>query len=192
MDVIVKNSRGMLLIPVKSRLLSERKVFIDGEITTVIANEFMHVLMHLIQEDPEAPVSIYIDSPGGSVQAGLTMYDLIKGLEMTVDIYCTGMAASMAAILLAGGQKGHRFILPHAKIMIHEPLIAGGVGGSATSIQKTAESIMETKRLTVDLMSADTGKSRKEVEEAIAFDNYMNAHEAVKFGIADAIVKSVF
>lgn len=192
MDVIVKNSRGMLLIPIKSRLLSQRKVFIEGEITTVMANEFMHVLMHLIQEDPEAPVSIYIDSPGGSVQAGLTMYDLIKGLEMTVDIYCTGMAASMAAILLAGGQKGHRFILPHAKIMIHEPLIAGGVGGSATSIQKTAESIMETKRLTVDLMSADTGKSRKEVEEAIAFDNYMNAHEAVKFGIADAIVKSVF
>lgn len=192
MDVIVRNSRGMLLIPVKSRLLSERKVFIEGEITTAAANEFMHVLMHLTQEDPAAPVSVYIDSPGGSVQAGLMMYDLLKGLKLTVNIYCTGMAASMAAILLAGGQKGHRFVLPHAKIMIHEPLIAGGVGGSATSIQKTAESIMETKRLTVDLMSADTGKSRKEVEEAIAFDNYMNAHEAVKFGIADAIVKSVF
>lgn len=192
MDVIVKNSRGMLLIPIKSLLLSQRKVFIEGEITTVIANEFMQVLMHLMQEDPEAPVSIYIDSPGGSVQAGLAMYDFIKGLEMTVDIYCTGMAASMAAILLAGGQKGHRFILPHAKIMIHEPLIAGGVGGSATSIQKTAESIMETKRLTVDLMSSDTGKSVQEVEKAIAFDNYMNAQEAVAFGIADAVVKSVF
>ena len=192
MEIIVRNSRGMSLIPVKSQLLSERKVFIEGEITDDMANEFMQVLMYLMREDGEAPISIYIDSPGGAVQAGLKMYDLIRALEVEVNLYCTGMAASMAAILLAGGQKGRRFILPHAKVMIHEPLIAGGVGGSATSIQKTAESIMETKRLTVDQMSADTGKSRKEVEEAVAFDNYMNAQEAVAFGIVDAVVTSVF
>ena len=127
MEIIVRNSRGMSLIPVKSQLLSERKVFIEGEITDDMANEFMQVLMYLMREDGEAPISIYIDSPGGAVQAGLKMYDLIRALEVEVNLYCTGMAASMAAILLAGGHlyvyllKGRRFILPHAKVMIHEP-----------------------------------------------------------------------
>lgn len=193
MDVMMSNSRGTLIIPVKTKLLTEHRiVFIEDEITSASADEFKHTIMYLMYEDPEKPISIHIDSHGGSVHAGLMIYDIIKGLDVEVNLYCTGTAASMAAIIFAGGKKGHRFILPHSKVMIHEPLIAGGVGGSATSIQKTAESIMETKRITVELLSADTGKTKEEIEKAVSFDNFMNANEAIEFGIADEIVKSVF
>lgn len=106
-------------------------------------------------------------------------------------MHCIGLAASMAAIILAGGNNGHRGLLVHSKIMIHEPLIAGGVGGSATSIKRTAESIMETKKLSVQLLAADIGKNEEEVEKAIAFDNYMNADEALCFGLVDYIETSI-
>ena len=193
MDVLVSNSRGTLVVPIKTKLLKEnRTVFIENEITSLSADEFKHSIMYLIYEDAEKPINIHIDSPGGSVQAGLMIYDIIKGLSVDVNVYCTGIAASMAAIIFAGAEKGHRFILPHSKVMIHEPLISGGVGGSATSIQKTAESIMETKRIAVELLSEDTGKSKEEIEKAISFDNFMNAQEAIKFGIADKIVYTVF
>ena len=193
MDVLVSNSRGTLVVPIKTKLLKEnRTVFIENEITSLSADEFKHTIMYLIYEDAEKPINIHIDSPGGSVQAGLMIYDIIKGLSVDVNVYCTGIAASMAAIIFAGAEKGHRFILPHSKVMIHEPLIYGGVGGSATSIQKTAESIMETKRIAVELLSEDTGKSKEEIEKAISFDNFMNAQEAIKFGIADKIVYTVF
>lgn len=193
MDVLVSNSRGTLVVPIKTKLLIEnRTVFIENEITSLSADEFKHTIMYLIYEDAEKPINIHIDSPGGSVQAGLMIYDIIKGLSVDVNVYCTGIAASMAAIIFAGAEKGHRFILPHSKVMIHEPLISGGVGGSATSIQKTAESIMETKRIAVELLSEDTGKSKEEIEKAISFDNFMNAQEAIKFGIADKIVYTVF
>ena len=192
MDVLVSNSRGTLVVPIKTKLLKEnRTVFIENEITSLSADEFKHTIMYLIYEDAEKPINIHIDSPGGSVQAGLMIYDIIKGLSVDVNVYCTGIAASMAAIIFAGAEKGHRFILPHSKVMIHEPLISGGVGGSATSIQKTAESIMETKRIAVELLSEDTGKSKEEIEKAISFDNFMNAQEAIKFGIADKIVYTV-
>ena len=193
MDVLVSNSRGTLVVPIKTKLLKEnRTVFIENEITSLSADEFKHTIMYLIYEGAEKPINIHIDSPGGSVQAGLMIYDIIKGLSVDVNVYCTGIAASMAAIIFAGAEKGHRFILPHSKVMIHEPLISGGVGGSATSIQKTAESIMETKRIAVELLSEDTGKSKEEIEKAISFDNFMNAQEAIKFGIADKIVYTVF
>lgn len=193
MDVLVSNSRGTLVVPIKTKLLKEnRTVFIENEITSLSADEFKHTIMYLIYEDAEKPINIHIDSPGGSVQAGLMIYDIIKGLSVDVNVYCTGIAASMAAIIFAGAEKGHRFILPHSKVMIHEPLISGGVGGSATSIQKTAESIMKTKRIAVELLSEDTGKSKEEIEKAISFDNFMNAQEAIKFGIADKIVYTVF
>lgn len=193
MDVLVSNSRGTLVVPIKTKLLKEnRTVFIENEITSLSADEFKHTIMYLIYEDAEKPINIHIDSLGGSVQAGLMIYDIIKGLSVDVNVYCTGIAASMAAIIFAGAEKGHRFILPHSKVMIHEPLISGGVGGSVTSIQKTAESIMETKRIAVELLSEDTGKSKEEIEKAISFDNFMNAQEAIKFGIADKIVYTVF
>lgn len=187
-----RTAAGSNWIPVESFLLTERKVFLHGEIDSNMADTFVQVLLYLTRDQTDDEITIYIDSPGGEVTAGLLIYDTLKALPAKYRIICTGMAASMAAILLAAGPKGRRYILPHSRVMIHEPLIQGGTGGSATSIQKTAESIMETKRLTARLLAADTGKSLAEVEEAISFDNYMNAEEALAFGIVDEVLPSVF
>lgn len=191
MNTIIKSSNGISLAPIESRLLSDRKLFIEGEITSPSACEFVRAIMLLIKEDANKPIDIYINSPGGEVNAGLLIYDALKGVKTEINLHCIGMAASMAAIILAGGKKGHRFILRHSRTMIHEPLISGGVGGSATSIKRTAESIMETKRISVDLLASDTGKTRKEVEAAISFDNYMNAEESIAFGLCDTIETSI-
>lgn len=187
MNTIVKSSHGITLVPVTSKLLAERKIFIEDEITSASACDIVRSLMLLVKEDPNKPIDIYINSPGGRVDAGLMIYDTLKGMKTEVNLHCIGMAASMAAVILAGGKKGHRYILPHSKTMIHEPLISGGVRGSATSIQRTAESIMETKRLTVELLAKDTGKKEKEIETAVSFDNYMNAEESIAFGLCDSI-----
>lgn len=191
MNTIIKSSNGISLAPIESRLLSDRKLFIEGEITAASACEFVRAIMLLVKEDADKPIDIYINSPGGEVNAGLLIYDTLKGVKTEINLHCIGMAASMAAIILAGGKKGHRFILRHSRTMIHEPLISGGVGGSATSIKKTAESIMETKRISVELLASDTGKTRKEVEAAISFDNYMNAEESIAFGLCDTIETSI-
>lgn len=191
MNTIIKSSNGISLAPIESRLLSDRKLFIEGEITAASACEFVRAIMLLVKEDADKPIDIYINSPGGEVNAGLLIYDTLKGVKTEINLHCIGMAASMAAIILAGGKKGHRFILRHSRTMIHEPLISGGVGGSATSIKRTAESIMETKRISVELLASDTGKTRKEVEAAISFDNYMNAEESIAFGLCDTIETSI-
>lgn len=191
MNTIIKSSNGISLAPIESRLLSDRKLFIEGEITAASACEFVKTIMLLVKEDVDKPIDIYINSPGGEVNAGLLIYDILKGVKTEVNLHCIGMAASMAAIILAAGKKGHRFILRHSRTMIHEPLISGGVGGSATSIKRTAESIMETKRISVELLASDTGKTRKEVEAAISFDNYMNAEESIAFGLCDTIETSI-
>ena len=188
MTTIVKSSNGIALVPEEARLLAQRKLFIEGEITSETACAFVRQVMILLQEDAEKPIDVFINSPGGEVNAGLVIYDTIKSLSVEINLYCIGLCASMAAIILAGGSKNHRFLLPHSKTMRHEPLISSGVGGSATSIQRTAESIMETKRITVELLAHDTGRSVEEIEKAIAFDNYMNAQEALDFGLVDEIV----
>ena len=189
---IVKSSSGTTLVPVESRLLAARKLFLEGEITSSSACAFIRELMFLLHEDRKMAIDIYINSPGGEIDAGMMIYDALKGAsDAEINLHCIGMAASMAAILLASGKRGHRFILPHSRIMIHEPLIAGGIGGSASSIQKTAESIMEMKQLSVRLLAADTGRDAGEVERAIAYDHYMNAEEAIAFGICDSIETTV-
>lgn len=187
MDIIVKSSHGISLVPLESRLLSDRKLFIEGEITTALAGRFAKAAMLLQNEDAKKPIDIYLNSPGGAVDAGLLIYDTIKGMPERTVLHCMGMAGSVAAIILAGGKKGFRHILPHSRVMIHEPLIPGGLGGSATSINRMAESIMEIRRIVVELLAADTGKCEKEIEEAIAFDHFMNAREAVAFGLCDRI-----
>ncbi len=190
-NVPYRTASGNSWVDIESRLLPLGKLFITGEIKSEMACEFVQKLMYLKTEKPQGPIRIYINSPGGEVNAGLMIYDALKGFDGEFEMYCMGMAASMAAIIFAGGQKGRRYILPHSKVMIHEPLIAGGIGGSASSIQKTAESIMETKRVSAELLASDTGKPFKVVEKAISFDNFMNAKEAVEFGICDKIVESV-
>lgn len=192
MNIIKKSNSGLQSLPIDSILLLQRKIFLYDEITTESANLILKQLIYLREENND-PINIYISSPGGEVNAGLMLYDQLKGMtDITINMYCTGLAASMAAIILAGGQKGNRFILPHSKVMIHEPLIAGrGVTGSATSIQQTAESIMETKKIMSELLARDTGQSVDEIIDAISYDHYMNATEAIKFGIVDAIVQKI-
>ena len=179
------------MVPIECRLLSERKLFIEGKITPASACEFVKAVMLLVKEDPEKPIDIYINSPGGEVDAGLLIYDTLKGIATEINFHCIGIAGSMAAIILASGKKNHRHILRHSRTMIHEPLISGGVGGSATSIKRTAESILETKRILIELLAADTGRSLDEVEAAISFDNYMNAEESIAFGLCDSIEESI-
>lgn len=191
MNTIIKSSNGITLVPVESRLLTDRKVFIEGEINAASACDFVKCLMLLIKEDAGKTIDVYINSPGGEVVSGMLILDALKGLKTEVNLHCVGMAASMAAILLSAGEKGHRFVSPHAKIMIHEPLIAGGVGGSASSIKRTAESILETKAMTVELLAKSTGRTKEEIEVAISYDNYMNAEECIEFGIADHIETSI-
>lgn len=188
--VEVESANGTREVSLNTRHLMNRKIFITGGIDAEMADQFVSQFLYL-QDETEEPIDIYINSPGGEVNAGLVIYDLIQGSRLPINITCTGMAASMAAILLAGGQEGRRFILPHSKVMIHEPLIAGGVGGSATSIKNISESILETRDIVNGILSKHTGKSLKEVNKATSYDHYMNAQESVEFGICDAIRTSL-
>lgn len=182
-----ESCNGVNVIPLRTRHFSNGRLFLTGEVTEDMANDFVSQMLYLVEKGE--PVEIYINSPGGSVNAGLVIYDMIQACaeKIDIDLYCVGLAASMGAVILAGGKKGHRFILPHSKVMIHEPLIAGGMGGSATSIKKTADSILETKAVTNGILAKHTGKTMEEIDEATSFDNFMNAEEAVKFGICDKI-----
>lgn len=175
----------------QTKHFTNRKLFLNGEVNDKMANQFVSEFLYLSQSNE--PIDIYINSPGGSVISGLVIYDIIQSCEdrIPINIYCVGMAASMGAVILAGGQKGRRFILPHSKCMIHEPLMTGGGAGSATSIQKTAESIMETKAIINGILSKHTGKSIEEINEMTSFDNYMNAEDSVAFGLCDE-VRNIF
>ena len=184
--VEVESSYGTREVNLYTRQLMNRNIFIQGEINADIANDVLNQIMFLTKES-DAEINIFINSGGGEVASGLVIYDLLQEIKTPINIYCTGMAASMAAVLLTAGQKGRRYILPHSKTMIHEPLIAGGVGGSATSIKTISNSILETKDIVNTILAKHTGKSVDEINEATAFDNYMNAEESVAFGLCDAI-----
>lgn len=184
-----EDSNGMTQLDLLSLHLSRGRLFISGDIDMTMANRFESAMLHLA--DNKSPVDIFINSPGGRVDAGLMMYDIIQSYDGKINMYCTGLAASMGAVLLAGGQKGRRFILPHSKVMIHEPLIAGGLGGSASSIEKTARNILDIKRLINGILAENTGRSLTEISRATATDNYMDARQAVAFGICDDI-RSIF
>ena len=186
-SVEVESCNGVREMSLRTKHFTDGKLFLTGEVTEDMANDYVSELLYLVERGE--PVDIYINSPGGSVNAGLVIYDLLQACseKLEINMYCTGMAASMGAVILAGGQKGRRFILPHSKVMIHEPLISGGMGGSATSIKKTADSILETKAITNGILAKHTGKTIEEIDEATSFDNFMNAQEAVEFGLCDEI-----
>lgn len=188
-SAVVEDVRGTHEIGLQTIHMQGGKLFVTGGIDMPMSNRFASAMLHLSADN--RPVDIYINSHGGMVDAGLMMYDIIQSYKGEVNIYCMGLAASMAAVLLAGGQKGRRFILPHSRVMIHEPLIAGGMGGSATTIEKTAKNILDVKKLINGILAKHTGRSIQEVDEATAEDNYMDAHQAIEFGICDEI-RSIF
>ena len=189
-SIEVESANGIREVSLSTRHLMNRKIFLTGEINMEMANDFVLQFMFL-EEDSSEPVTIYINSSGGEINAGLMIYDVIQGSNLEINMVCTGMAASMAAIIFAGGQKGRRYILKHSRVMIHEPLIAGGIGGSATSIKNISESILTTKKIVNGILAEHTGKTEEEIDKATGFDNYMDAREAIEFGICDAVSEKI-
>lgn len=169
-----------------SRLLKDRIIFVDGEITDVTADLVVAQILFLESQNPDKDISMYINSPGGSVTAGLAVYDTMQYVKSDIQTICLGQAASMGAILLAGGTKGKRFALPSSRIMIHQPW--GGAQGQAADIAIQAKEIVRLKRLTIDYFAFHTGKKADKVAEDMERDFYMSAPEALSYGIIDSIM----
>ena len=184
--VIEQTSRGERSYDIYSRLLKDRIIFLGEEVNDVSAGLIVSQLLFLEAEDPGKDIQLYINSPGGSVTAGMAIYDTMQYIKCDVSTICLGMAASMGAFLLAGGAKGKRFALPNAEIMIHQPL--GGAQGQATEIQIVADHIAQTKRTLNELLAANTGQPIEVVERDTDRDNYMTAEEAKAYGLIDGVV----
>ena len=184
--VIEQTSRGERSYDIYSRLLNDRIIFLGEEVTEVSANLIVAQLLFLESEDPGKDIHMYINSPGGSVSAGLAIYDTMQYIKCDVSTICIGMAASMGAFLLAGGTKGKRMALPNSEIMIHQP--SGGAQGQATEIKIVAEQILKTKRKLNEILAANTGKPLEQIEIDTERDNYMSAEEAKAYGLIDNVI----
>ena len=184
--VIESTSRGERSYDIFSRLLMERIVFLGEEVTDVSASLIVAQLLFLESEDPNKDIHLYINSPGGSVTAGMAIYDTMNYIKCDVSTICVGMAASMGAFLLAGGAKGKRLALPNAEVMIHQP--SGGARGQATEIQIVAENILRTKKKLNEILAANTGQPYEVIERDTDRDNYMTAEEALKYGLIDRVI----
>ena len=184
--VIEQTSRGERSYDIYSRLLKERIIFLGEEVNDVTASLIVAQMLFLEAEDPEKDIQFYINSPGGSVTAGMAIYDTMQYVKCDVSTYCMGMAASMGAFLLAGGTKGKRLALPNAEIMIHQP--SGGAQGQATEIEITAKHILQTKRKLNQILAENTGKEYEIVSADTERDNWMTAEEAKDYGLIDRVV----
>lgn len=183
--VVEQTGRGERSYDIYSRLLEDRIIFITGEINDATADIVVAQLIYLEGADPEKPISIYINSPGGSVSAGLAIYDTMNYIKCDICTICIGLAASMGAFLLSSGTKGKRYALPNAEIMIHQPL--GGVSGQASDIAIHAEQIIKTKKKLNEILAKNTGKDFKTISKDTDRDNFMSAEEALKYGLIDKI-----
>ena len=184
--VIEQTNRGERSYDIYSRLLKDRIIFLGGEIDDDVANTVVAQMLFLEMEDPDADIMLYINSPGGSVSAGLAIYDTMRYLKGEVSTLCVGLAASMGAFLLAAGAQGKRKALPHAEIMIHQPL--GGARGQATDIQIQADQIQRVKKTLNELLAKNTGKSLKTIEKDTDRDHFMTAEQAKDYGLIDEII----
>ena len=184
--VIEQSSRGERAFDIHSRLLKDRIIFLGEEVTDVSANLIVSQLLFLESEDPGKDIQMYINSPGGSVSAGMAIYDTMQFIKCDVSTICMGMAASMGAFLLAGGTPGKRLALPHSTIMIHQP--SGGAQGQATEIQIVADRIQYTKRMLNELLAANTHQPLEKIAADTERDYYMSAEEAKNYGLIDAVV----
>ncbi|MDC7125953.1 MAG: ATP-dependent Clp endopeptidase proteolytic subunit ClpP [Spirochaetales bacterium] len=185
--VIEQTGVGERSYDIYSRLLKDRIIFIDGEINDLTADLVVAQLLFLESQDPERDISIYINSPGGSVTAGLAIYDTIQHIKSDVQTICMGQAASMGALLLTCGSAGKRLILPSARVMIHQPW--GGVQGQATDIGIQAKEIVRLKKMTIDYFAFHTGKDAEEIASDLERDFFMSSQDAVNYGIVDRVLK---
>ena len=184
--VVEQSNRGERSYDIYSRLLKDRIIFLGEEVNDVTASLVVAQLLFLAAEDPDKDINLYINSPGGSVTAGMAIYDTMQYIKPDVSTICIGMAASMGAFLLAGGAKGKRYALPNAEVMIHQP--SGGARGQATDIRIHAENIMRTKAKLNQILAENTGKPVEEVERDTERDNFMSAEEAKAYGLIDAVI----
>lgn len=184
--VIEQTGRGERAFDIYSRLLKERIIFLGTGIDDNVANLIIAQLLFLQSEDPEKDISVYINSPGGVVTAGLAIYDTMQFLKCDITTYCVGQAASMGAVLLAAGAEGKRFALPNSRIMIHQPL--GGAQGQATDINIQAQEIMRMKQILNGILSSHSGRSIEDLEKDTDRDNFMSAEQAKEYGLIDEVV----
>ena len=186
--VVEQTSRGERSYDIFSRLLKDRIIFLGEEVNNTTASLVVAQLLFLEAEDPSKDIHFYINSPGGSVTAGMAIYDTMNFVKCDVSTTCIGMAASMGAFLLAGGKKGKRFALPNAEIMIHQP--SGGAQGQATDIKIVSDHIIKTRQKLNEILAANTGQPLSTVEVDTERDNYMSAEQAVTYGLIDSIITS--
>ena len=184
--VIEQTSRGERSYDIYSRLLKDRIIFLGEEVTDVSANIIVAQLLFLEADDPNKDIQLYINSPGGSVTAGMAIYDTMQYIKCDVSTVCIGMAASMGSFLLSGGTKGKRFALPNAEIMIHQP--SGGAQGQATEIQIAAEHILRTRQKLNEILAANTGPPSEVIQKDTERDNFMSAQAAKEYGLIDEVI----
>ena len=184
--IVEKSQRGERVYDIFSRLLEERIVFLAGPVTDLNANVVIAQMLYLVSKDPKRDIKLYINSPGGSVTAGLAIYDTMQYIKCPVSTICIGLTASMAAIILASGTKGKRFALPNAEILLHQ--VAGGVQGQAVEIEITAKQIIKMKEKLNEILSFHTGQSLNKVVKDTDRDFYLTAEEAKKYGLIDEVI----
>lgn len=183
--IVEQTSRGERSYDIYSRLLEDRIIFLSGEIDDATANTVVAQLIYLEAKDPSKDISLYINSPGGSVSAGLAIYDTMNYVKCDVSTICIGMAASMGAFLLSSGAKGKRYALPNSEIMIHQPL--GGAQGQASDIKIAAEHILKTKQKLNAILAANSGRPVEQIERDTDRDNFLSAQEALDYGLIDKV-----
>ncbi len=186
--VIEQSGRGERAFDIYSRLLKERIIFLVGPVNDHSANLVVAQLLFLESENPDKDIYFYINSPGGSVTAGMSIYDTMKFIKPDVQTLCLGQAASMGAFLLSAGTRGKRFALPNSRVMIHQPLISGGLGGQASDIEIHARELLKLKGKLNELLAEHTGRSIGEIERDTDRDNFMSAAEAVEYGLIDKVI----
>jgi len=187
MNVQVKSSNGITLVPIDSRLMAERKVFIEGEIDQETACDFIKKIMLLTREDKNKAIDVFINTPGGEINSGMLIYDVIQSSNTPIRMFCIGRAYSIGALILACGNHG-RYILPHGEVMIHEPLVRHPVIGISSSIKSISDSLLEIKNRMNQLLAKHTRKTAEEVEKSTSYDHYFSSVESIEFGLCDEIV----
>lgn len=186
--VVEQTSRGERSYDIFSRLLNDRIIMLSDQVNDATASLVVAQLLYLESQDTEKDISLYINSPGGSITSGMAIYDTMQYIKCDVSTICIGMAASMGAFLLAAGQKGKRFALPNSEIMIHQPLISGGLSGQCTDIKIQSDHLIRIRQRMNEMLAENTGKPLEQVQLDTERDNYMSAQEALEYGIIDKVI----
>lgn len=188
MVTIERTYNGTSAIPLEAHLFEKGHVFLKGEIDSTSADEFQKQIMFLVMKSDSDPIVVHVDSPGGEITAGLAIYDVMQAYADRIYVVCGGQACSMGAVIFAGGAKGHRFMLPHSELMLHEPLLGNRVGGNCSSLRATSDRLLSAKDKINAILAEHTGKTKADIDDATAYDHFYTAEEATAFGLCDGIV----